>query len=349
MNNNKIFEYLDSNSNDKFLEMNVSDRINILFLIKEYYLELRDILNISSDITFGLEIEFEDARRDIIEFELRKLFSTGNWPVVDDGSLYNGGEVNSPILNNTSDAWKDLKQVCSIVSDNAYVMDNSSGHIHIGMNILGNNPKYWGNFVKLWMAYENIIFRFLNGEYITSRGGILEEARPIFKDLIDKLDKGRISDYEKKVNASYIIKLLDSGEDFIERRKRSINFTNISSIEPYKYNLNEYMSTIEFRSPNGTFDPVIWQNNINLLVNLLLYAKSDNFDDDIVNKRIRLMKEDYIPSNIYKYFRIYNEQVLELCDLIFNNNLDKIYFLRQYYKDGNVSSNFLVKSKKFTK
>lgn len=348
MNNDKIFEYLNIYSNDNLSKMNISDQINILFQIKQYSLELRNILNISNNITFGLEIEFENAKRNIIESELLKQYKTGIWPVVNDESLYNGGEINSPILTDTINTWTDLEEICTIVSKNAYVLDNTGGHIHIGMNILGNNPKYWANFVKLWMAYENIIFRFLYGEYTTPRNNILNQARPISKDLIDKLESGRITNYENKLNASYIIKLLDSGESFIERRKRSINFTNISNIDPYKYDYNQFMQTIEFRSPNGSFNPIIWQNNINLLIKLLLYAKSDNFDEETIINRIKLLKEDNIPSNIYKYSRIYNEQLLELCDLIFTNNLDKIYFIRQYYKDGTVSSNSLTKSKKFT-
>ena len=34
--------------------------------------------------------------------------------------------------------------------------------------------------------------------------------------------------------------------------------------------------------------------------------------------------------------------------LVFDNNLDKVYFLRQYIKDGSVSSKPFVKSRSFT-
>ena len=33
---------------------------------------------------------------------------------------------------------------------------------------------------------------------------------------------------------------------------------------------------------------------------------------------------------------IYLEQALELCDMIFTNNFDKVYFLRQYLKSFEV-------------
>ena len=35
--------------------------------------------------------------------------------------------------------------------------------------------------------------------------------------------------------------------------------------------------------------------------------------------------------------------------MIFDNNLDKVYFLRQYVKFGEVSTKPMVKSKKFTR
>ena len=44
---------------------------------------------------------------------------------------------------------------------------------------------------------------------------------------------------------------------------------------------------------------------------------------------INIIRKNY---QIYSYNQIYLEQALELCDMIFDNNLDKIYFLRQYLK-----------------
>ena len=346
-NERKIFEYLNPCSNVNLLELNNSDRLNILFQLKKYYLELRNKLGIDENITFGLEMEFENAQRKTIERKLGRVFATGEWKVVDDRSLYNGGEINSPKLIDSEQSWIDLSTVCDIVDKNAYVLGNTSAHVHIGMHILGNNPRYWGNFVKLWMAYENVIFRFLYGEYISPRNGILENARPISLDLINNLD--RINDRVDKVTAHYMFKLLDAGENFIERRKRAINLTNVSSIEPYKYNSIGDMRTIEFRSPNGTFNPIIWQNNVNLLVHLFMYAKSDKFDEEKIIRRMKQILSEGIPSNIYKYSRIYNEQAMELADMIFDNNLDKVYFLRQYLKNGNVSNMALVKSESFTR
>jgi len=107
-------------------------------------------------------------------------------------------------------------------------------------------------------------------------------------------------------------------------------------------------NTLEFRSPNGTIDPVIWQNNLNMLVNLLLYCKSNDFNNDVIDKRHDKYKEKY--NSLYWYNEIYIDQALELCDLIFTNNLDKINFLRQYLKSFEIcNKGKYIKSKRFTK
>jgi len=344
--NDSIFKFLNPLSNDKISMLSNGDRIYMMYLLKQYYLGLRKELNIDKDISFGLEIEFENAYRDLIEQGIYSYFPDNDWEVVDDGSLINGGEIRSPRLNDNENNWIDLSQVCDIVDRNAYVMDNVGSHIHIGMHILGNNPKYWANFAKLWLAYENVIIRFLNGEYISHRSGMQQQARSISVDLINKMD--RIDRTYDDRSATHIIKILDSGMDRIDRRKRCVNLTNIEDFQPYQYNQKLNKNTIEFRSPNGTFDPVIWQNNVNLLVYLLMYAKSEKFDYNLVNRRISQVKiSDYV-GNLRKYNYLYVDQAIELSDLIFDNNLDKVYFLRQYIKDGSVTSKPFVKSRSFT-
>ncbi len=347
--NDKILEYLNPLDNVNLSLLNNSDRYNIIILLKQYYLELRDEIYFPDDASVGLEIEFENADREIIQRELDILFVRPLWKVVDDRSLYNGAEINSPIISNNENnfSWMDLSNVCDIVSRNASILDNSSGHIHIGMQILGKNSRYWANFIKLWMTYENVIFRFLYGEYLSPRNKILDNAKPISRYLIDIEPK--IEDKAKMINPFNIIKLLDVGESYLERRMKAINFINVSKVAPYMYEKQENMHTLEFRCPNGTLDPVIWQNNVNLLIRLMMYAKSDMFNEDIINRRKNIIVSEDIPSNIRMYSRIYMEQAIELCDLIFDNNMDKIYFLRQYIKDGIVSNKALTKSKPFTR
>ena len=122
--------------------------------------------------------------------------------MVPDGSLSNGAEINSPVLRDTDGTWIQLRDVCDIVTPYAYVMDNTSAHVHVGTQILGNNPKYWRNFAILWAVYENIIFRFLYGEFASPRSEIVKYARPVAIDFINNLD--RIEDRSKMINAIHM-------------------------------------------------------------------------------------------------------------------------------------------------
>ena len=84
-------------------------------------------------------------------------------------------------------------------------------------------------------------------------------------------------------------------------------------------------------------------------MSLIKYSVSDKFNHDILDRRYRFVSD--MMSNLLFYNEIYIEQALELADMIFNNNLDKVYFLRQYLKDfqDNYRVYGAVKAKKFIK
>ena len=73
-------------------------------------------------------------------------------------------------------------------------------------------------------------------------------------------------------------------------RNQAVNFKNIGSYEK---------DTIEFRCPNGTLNPVIWQNNINLFVHLLEYAKSPDFNYDVIFKRTNKVNNNSMKLLLY--------------------------------------------------
>lgn len=105
----------------------------------------------------------------------------------------------------------------------------------------------------------------------------------------------------------------------------AINFTNVKVDELTK---RKYKNTIEFRIPNGTANEIVWQNYINTLVKFLL-AQID-IDEDFLDYQIEMKN---IPTPI-TYREIYLRKALELADLIFQSNTDKIYFLNQYLKQA---------------
>ena len=278
-------------------------------------------------------MEFENAMRNRIEQRLREVSLYNSWQVKGDGSLTNGAEINSPILIDNSNNWNNLKRVCSIVSQNGIIGTHSGGHIHIGTQVLGNNTESWLRFIKIWSVYENIIYRFVFGEFLTARPSMLRYAEPMTKDFW--------KDYQK-LKESSSLELRDIIRRISHDRYQAVNFNNVSN-----FNKIEDDNTIEFRCPNGTLDPTIWQNNVNMFVNLLLYSKSSRYNDDIVESRKKENNDRY--SKLNWYGEIYLQQALEFCDMVFTNNFDKVYFLRQYLKSFEIGTKELSKTKEFTK
>ena len=321
-----LFSFINKNDNDIFSNFNEKDLRELLKLLKLYKIGYRDLLNLDQKSTFGVEIEFENRNPSRVQemINLYNIVNESNWKFKPERSIINGYEVSSPILTDTKDSWIELKNICSIIKNNGgKITDRASSHVHMGDQILDDNITNWLNFLKLYSAYENILYRFSYGEYECERASLYEFASPIGKE-IEKYLEGL--DYNKKANIWELIV-------FFSSRYKS---GGISVRKPL-------MDTIEFRSANGTLNPIIWQNNINFYEHFLRYSTNPNFDVDRINYR---MKNQEFSLEYYNKINI--EEALELADLIFDNNLDKVNFLRQYLKNFKTIDEF-KKTKVFTK
>lgn len=327
-----IFNFLEPLNNNELSKLDSKDREQILKYINEYFLEYRESLFFEKNITFGTEIEFDESSPKFIKKQLSKEKLKTTWLTKTENSITEGGEVVSPILTNTKDTWINLKKVCDILKENANNTKFCGAHIHVGSNILENDINNWLNFIYLWSAYENIIFRFSCGEFLTPRPNIM-----LFSSALRVLYEKK---YNEAINKRYSLQKLIDNLNF--RRDLAVNLQNVS-LELEKIEKN----TIEFRCPNGTFNEIIWQNNINFFINLLLYSKNKSFDLDKIEYRNK--KAKLSSSNIAYYNELYLDEALELADLIFEKNIDKIYFLRQYIKNYQVSYEPLKRAKTFTK
>lgn len=307
--------------NDKLSKMKGFDLQEFLLFVDDYAFELRERLGFDSSMTFGFELEFEHAIRYEITRKLYDKFQNEEWKLKNDSSLDDGAEINSPILKDEPYLWDNLKTVCSIVSEHAMIGKKSGGHIHIGTQALGDQNKSWLNFIKLWSVYENVIYRFVYGEFLTARPQIVKYAEPLSKTFWNDYQTLKGSGLN---TTRYIV------ESITHLRDQAVNFHKVK-FNHYQY---EVGNTIEFRCPNGSLNPVIWQNNTNLFLHLLSYCKSDQFNNDIIMKRHR-QNQDY-DLQLSDYNEIYLDQALELSDLLFSNNLDKVYFLKQYLKSFQV-------------
>lgn len=298
-------------------------------ILKDRKIKYRATLNLPKNLTFGVEIEYENVLNELVSELLyeEEIFDRNfsNWinkPEIDltyDNIEINklmNGEINSPVLKDNIKTWKDLRTVLSILNKNGAIVTNQcGGHVNIGSHILGSNVIYWRNFLLLWILYEKEIYKFSSGEFskirIRENGVIDRLAPPLIKNIsyISNFNKDKIDIF------NYLKK---SGISFLEK-KHDISFYNFKKIE---YDVD---NRIEFRLPNATLKEEIWQNYINFFSKFMIACK----------------KELDVDKTIYKIN--HNEHsALELADYIFEDNIDKDNFLIQTLKTNKIYKKELI-------
>lgn len=316
--------------NEQFNQMNIHDQKDLLNFLESYFIKYRDNISLNDNMSFGVEIECFIPEMRLYNTRHKKYT---DFNLVEDISVdHCGWEFQSPILKNNLESWHALKATCNYLKKSCLINDCCGGHIHFGAHVFDDNLEYIYNLVFLWTVYEDIIYRFGNGEFINSREIINDYARPVlykYKELFH--DNG----------------LPKTTEEFLKVFKLSEQNLGLNFFHYYLFfnNLTTTKNTIEFRSPNGTLEEVIWQNNINFFGKLIEAALNNNLDTE---KLLYYINNKNTNNLIYEYSKINLNKALELADIIFDNNLDKLNFLKQYIKDGKESrSNTLVKSSRF--
>lgn len=326
----------------------------VLKEISNLYLEYRDKLNFPEDITFGTEVEVLTQKlTEPLSYSKNMVHFLDAYDIHDKfiiskeeyDEMVRGGELISPILTNTKENWEFLKNTIETFKkySEAEISYHTSGHIHIGSKVLKKGKL--SKAVKLYAAFEDIIYRFAAGEYVNIRPGVSSYALPIAYQI--KFNNPRTD--EEVINLlshkdPQIVKRMGYNQVHVFRYN-GLNFSNI---------ITKNNDTIEFRVPNGSLNPIIWQNNINFIVKLL---KSVNIhDEEIIDYYMNKMEIPNILTNssiIKKYNQTFDiEKAFVLADIIFDNTLDKLYFIREYIKDGEIIQNtdeILKKSKTFTR
>jgi len=325
----EIFRKYKPNDNILFSTLSTEEIDYLLNMIQNYYISFQRKLKLSRLYSFGFEYECDDIDHFGMgrEFFKRRLYP--DYCIKEEDTVHDGGEIVTPILHNIKTNWKKVEQVLAIIRENSTNSEKCGAHIHVGSHIMNNDQITWENFFMIWSIYEDIITRFLNGEFLNTRLYALEFAKPVSELFKEVVLSGKLKDIVK-----------DSELDFHEitvDRYQSVNLNCVHNISHEVVN-----DTIEFRSANGTFNPIIWQNNLNMILHLLL--KSSHFSHAFLLDRL---KKEYM--DLSNYSKINITKAFEFADLIFDNNLDKLNFLRQYFKDFNeTKESCLVKSKPFT-
>ncbi len=227
------------------------------------------IIDLPENMTIGIEIETVGRYSDRIK---KSAINLENWEIKQDDSIKedisgeNGIEIISPILDETNE--RNTEQIVRILkilkTIGQHTNDSCGGHIHIGCNYLKNVRSYI-NLIEIWGNAEYIFYVIGNKEGSTPRG--IEYSSPISKIWEKYSIKKDISLEQIKKE---IVKLQGT-------RAKGINFINI---------LPNTKGTIEFRLSNGTIEPDVWIQNINLYGNILVAAqKLSEIQEKCVKKR----------------------------------------------------------------
>lgn len=293
----------------------------LFILLKDYKLKYRKNLGIDKSASFGLELEFEHVLLRYVEKEFSKYPFAYSWFVHFDKSCgYKidgfevGGEVTSPIMHDLDKDWKILTNIIAILLKlRVQITERTSLHVHVGAQIMKDDIRYLIRFVKVWCIFEHVIFKFAYGKDSTYRPFILYFAHPIAEAL--QLKCRHIPGFLENL-------VVPRGLGF--DKKWAVNFKNYQELSSKEIMGND----IEFRIANGSLDRAIIQNTVNLYLRLMLYVTSDKYDEELINRLFdRLELKEFA-----QYDEIYAKDALLLADLIFDNGLDKMNFLRQYVK-----------------
>ena len=325
--------FIDPRRNDTFSSLKGLDLQELIVQIENFYLIYREKLNLPKYVTLGMEIEYEGVSKSQVDKFIRNNLPCWNSSI--DGSLNSGGEIQSPVLHDEPKVWEDLQKICEFLKENkADTLHNAGGHIHIGAHVLGDNPETWKKFLKLYIAYESVLFRFLYGDKISGRKKMLKYAEPMADKLFSRLNK------IKSISSIHEMDWHLPGDKY-----QAINFNHIAF---WNINDSHRKNTIEYRCPNATDEEVIWQNNANALSKMMLSAKLPTLDEEFLDYKL---KHERISStgDFYMYNEVCLKNALEFVDIVFDNNLDKVYFLRQYIKgfQDNYGMKEAVKSENF--
>ena len=305
---------LDANSCDNLANLRGNDLLELLNTVENLYVEYRDTLGLPKDVTFGTEIEYECLPRFLVNCYVETRLP--EWDSGRDGTCISGGEVRSPILVDEKQCWVELKKICKYLKGwNAIMNRHAGGHIHTGVQTLGGDVNAWRVFAKLYMLYEHVMMRFCFGDKINGRASLAQYAPPVANRIYERIDAINEAETAKEV--------LD---ELPYDKYGAINFGHIHNYSFGKRDRN----TIELRCPNATTEHTVWQNNINAFAKMQVSCKNLAINEDFLDHKIKKFKpkKDKVYQN-----EVVLKSALEFSDLIFDNNLDKMYFLRQYIKN----------------
>ena len=275
----------------------------------------RDKLELSPFTKFGLEIEMDHVSKKNIDKLKKEYNDKQGYNVHEDTSLKDGGiELSTRFMGNREKNWVELKDLSDYLKRIKPQFERSSLQVNLNCHMSYNELVA---FLKFYAYYEDIIYRISRGNdrimrysYETYAMSILDRLKTVIKYGRDEMDIVNEFIYSK----SFGISLKD---------------------QIGKENLRSGINLIEFRTPNGTIDPILWQNYITLFQSMIDFFESDDwigyhFDIDKVDNN----RSDFDLN-----------RAIEFANIVFVSDKEKLLFLKQYIGNRKISSLLLTKKR----
>ena len=312
----QIIEYEDNVYFKNVLLDNISPRVIGDIIKSNDNPKLENVLmdyDVDTRITFGLELEcLTENYKEVLNCE--NILK--NWKITQDASVKKGVEIISPVLSYDQESINELKYVCEMLARNNFSVDSTcGGHVHLGFDYFEDVFEY-AIFLTLYSRIENLLYIIGNRSGTTTRDGFSEFATFLNDDtlnIVNNINYAKFNSMDSYVN---LIK------DTQYNKYYGLNLTNIG---------NKEKNTIEFRFPNGELDFNEIIHNVKLFAKLFEVSKEITYTRD---KKLLSLYRDIISS--YDM----DMQIENLLDLLFDNDLDKEFYMDRYEK--NVELNYYI-------
>lgn len=201
-----LYKHINPSDNILISELSLKERKDLINLIDNTPINYKEKLNVPSNITFGLEIEFEQAGFIKTFNELKQYCNIAfydemspkeynNWTIEFEQdcsrrieNILYGGEINSPIVNNNIDFFKELKNVCNVLKNNNAQFNSKAGlHIHISKDIMKHKIKDYLKLLKTWIIFEDEFLKLYNGDKHIRRKSAETYAMKLERTLYSKI------------------------------------------------------------------------------------------------------------------------------------------------------------------
>lgn len=303
-----IYSYLEENRQDLIEYAKNLIELNLNPNKAESKEHIRKSLELPTNMTIGIEIESEGQFSELLPCEIL------GWNTKPENTLYNGIEVVSPPLTSTKENVEQIYNVCDALKGiGQTISQKCAGHVHIGADYLKCKQAYI-NLLEIVGNTEDLIYIISNKPGENLREGISEYSLPISKKLEAEFENNKVN-----LNDNNVAEFVEKLKKVQGNRFSGINFNNV----------NTEKNTIEFRTANGTIDPDIWIENVNLFGGIIRVSQELAEIQD--RKRENLTEEECMKIDCFEKLKSEGIDKKEKLDLLLSLTVrEKAPYLQRY-------------------